>query len=43
MELIGHSTLDMTMTGYGHVPLKDKRTALDQIGDLFEDDEDSGP
>jgi len=43
MEIVGHSTPDMTMTVYGHVSLKDKRTALDQIGDLFEDDEDSGP
>jgi len=43
MEIVGHSTLDMTMTVYGHASLKDKRTALDQIGDLFEDDEDGGP
>jgi len=31
----GHSTLDMTMTVYGHVSLSDKRSALDQLGELF--------
>jgi integrase len=38
MEIVGHSTLDMTMTVYGHVTLTDKRAALDQLGDLFEDE-----
>ena len=39
MEIVGHSTLDMTMTVYGHVSLCDKRAALDQIGGLFQDEE----
>jgi integrase len=30
--------LDMTMTMYGHVSLSDKRSALDQLGDLFDED-----
>ncbi len=41
MEIVGHSTLEMTMTVYGHVSLDDKRAALDQFGDLL-DDEDMG-
>jgi hypothetical protein len=28
----------MTMTIYGHVSLSDKRNALNQMGDLFEED-----
>ncbi len=42
MDIVGHSTLEMTMTVYGHVSLNDKRTALDQLGDLL-DDEDEDP
>ncbi|MEV1334019.1 site-specific integrase [Micromonospora costi] len=39
MDIVGHSTLEMTMTVYGHVTLDDKRAALDQLGDLLNDDE----
>jgi integrase len=38
MEIVGHSTMEMTMTVYGHVTLKDKRAALDQLGDLLDGD-----
>ncbi|GAB3184437.1 site-specific recombinase XerD [Micromonospora palomenae] len=37
MDIVGHSTLEMTMTVYGHVSLDDKRAALDQLGGLFDD------
>lgn len=39
MEIVGHSTIEMTMNVYGHVTLDDKRDALDRLGDLFEEDE----
>ncbi|WP_162794400.1 tyrosine-type recombinase/integrase [Nocardioides houyundeii] len=35
MEILGHSTLEMTMNVYGHVSLDEKRAALDKVGDLF--------
>lgn len=35
MEIVGHSTIEMTMNVYGHVSLDEKRTALKQLGDLF--------
>ena len=35
MEIVGHTTLDITMNIYGHVTLDDKRAALDKLGDLF--------
>lgn len=38
MDIVGHSTLEMTMTVYGHVSLDDKRAALDQLGGLFDDE-----
>ncbi|QSB15167.1 site-specific integrase [Natronosporangium hydrolyticum] len=42
MEIVGHSTLEMTMNVYAHVTLDDKREALDQLGELLdgEDQED---
>jgi len=38
MEIAGHSGLEMTMNVYAHVTLDDKRTALDKLGDLLEED-----
>jgi integrase len=35
MEIVGHTTLEMTMNIYAHVTLDDKRTALDRFGDLL--------
>lgn len=35
MEIVGHSSLEMTMNAYGHVTLDDKRAALDLFGDLL--------
>ena len=35
MEIVGHTTLEITMNVYGHVTLDDKRAAMDQLGDLF--------
>ncbi|MFX0592886.1 hypothetical protein [Melissospora conviva] len=37
MDIVGHSTLEMTMTVYGHVSLDDKRAALDQLGGMLDD------
>jgi integrase len=37
MEIVGHSTLEMTMNVYGHVTLNDKRAALDRLGDLLDE------
>lgn len=37
MQIVGHSTLDMTMRGYGHVSLDAQRTALGQLGDLLDE------
>jgi integrase len=37
MEIAGHATLEMTMNVYAHVTLVDKRTALDQLGELLDD------
>jgi integrase len=39
MEIVGHSTLEMTMTVYGHVTLDDKRDAMRRLGDLLDDGE----
>lgn len=36
MEIVGHSTLEMTMNVYAHVTLDDKRSALDQLGELLD-------
>jgi integrase len=35
MEVLGHSTLEMTMNTYAHVSLDDKRAALGKINDLL--------
>jgi integrase len=40
MEIVGHSTLDMTRRVYGHVSLDAQRNALGQLGDLLDEDED---
>ncbi len=37
MEIVGHSTLEMTMTVYGHVSLDDMRTAMDRLGELVDE------
>ncbi len=40
MEIVGDTTLEMTMNVYGHVTLDDRRAALVRFGDLL--DEGSG-
>ncbi|RLP84396.1 hypothetical protein EAD89_26070 [Micromonospora sp. BL4] len=35
MNILGHSTLEMTMTVYGHASRDDKRGALGQLGGLL--------
>lgn len=37
MDIVGHSTIEMTMNVYGHVSLDEKREALDKVGSLFEE------
>lgn len=37
MEIVGHTTLEMTMTVYGHVTLDDKRDAMRRLGDLLDE------
>lgn len=39
MEIVGHSTMDMTMNVYGHVTLDDKKEALDRLAVLIDWDE----
>ncbi len=39
MEIVGHTTLDVTMNIYGHVSLGDKQEAMKRLGDLMEGDE----
>lgn len=39
MEILGHSSLEMTMNVYGHVSLDDKKSALDRLGSLFEEEQ----
>lgn len=39
MDIVGHSTIEMTMNVYGHVTLDDKREALNRLGDLFGESE----
>jgi integrase len=34
-DIVGHSTIEMTMNVYGHVSLDEKRSALDRLGELF--------
>ena len=41
MEIVGHTTLEMTMNVYGHVNLESKRQAMDQLGSLFSDEGES--
>ena len=38
MEIVGHTTLEMTMNVYGHVNLESKRQAMDRLGSLFSDE-----
>ena len=38
MEVVGHSTIEMTMNVYGHVTLDSKREALDRVGELFDEE-----
>jgi hypothetical protein len=38
MDIVGHSTLEMTMTVHGHVSLSDERAALDRLGGLLDDE-----
>ncbi|MET8229059.1 hypothetical protein ABZS77_00045 [Micromonospora sp. NPDC005298] len=38
MDIVRHSTLEMTTTVYGHVSLDDKRAALDQLGGLLDEE-----
>jgi integrase len=40
MEIVGHSTLEMTMLVYGHVALDSQRAALTSLDELLADDED---
>lgn len=42
MEIVGHATLEMTMNVYAHVSLDDKRSALDQLGELLDGDDEDG-
>ena len=37
MEIVGHTTLEMTMNTYGHVSLASKREAMDAVGRLFDE------
>jgi integrase len=39
MEIVGHTTMEMTMNIYGHVTLDAKREALDKVGTLFDEEE----
>ena len=41
MEIVGHTTLEMTMNVYGYVNLESKRQAMDQLGSLFSDEEEA--
>ncbi|RYP88678.1 site-specific integrase [Nocardioides guangzhouensis] len=36
MEIVGHTTIEMTMNVYGHVSIDSMRSAMDQLGDLFQ-------
>jgi len=40
MEIVGHSTLEMTMLVYGHVALDSQRAALTSLDESLADDED---
>ncbi len=43
MEIVGHSTLEMTMNVYAHVSLDDKRTALDGLAEQLDEVPDDAP
>lgn len=36
MQIVGHSTMDMTMNVYGHVSLDAQREALEKLDDLMD-------
>ena len=38
MDIVGHSTIEMTMNVYGHVSLDDKKSAMDRLGELLDED-----
>jgi integrase len=40
MEIVGHTTLEMTMNVYGHVTLDAKRDAMERFGELLDGPED---
>jgi integrase len=40
MEIVGHTTLEITMNTYGHVTLDDSRKAMERLGRLLEEPED---
>ena len=39
MDIVGHTTMEMTMNIYGHVTFEDKQAAMNQLGDLLEEEE----
>jgi integrase len=38
MDIVGHTTMEMTMNVYGHVSIEDKREALDRVNELLDED-----
>ena len=38
MEIVGHSTIEMTMTVYGHVSLDTQREALGKLDNPLDDE-----
>jgi integrase len=41
MDIVGHTTLELTMNVYGHVSLDEKRAAMDRLGGLLDGDEEA--
>ena len=39
MDVVGHTTLELTMNVYGHVSLDENRAAMDRLGGLLDTDE----
>jgi integrase len=39
MDIVGHTTMEMTMNVYGHVTSQDKRAALAQLSRLVDKDQ----
>ncbi len=39
MDIVGHTTLELTMNVYGHVSLDEKRAAMHRLGGLLDNDE----